>query len=192
MPCYIYPDLGVVFVRVPKTGSTSVRGQFLGKPLPEHRIFGPIPEKYRYLKSFAYVRHPTERFASAIAMFRKHKTMLWSDDAGRFARTICANSVIDLLDDERVRPGKNNYFELLKLHAIPMTHEHFGLELVERIFRFESFKTEWAELAGFMGVPAPTLVHVKSGKREKPTFTEAEEDRIRRFFAADFERFDYD
>lgn len=190
MPCYVHPSKNVVFVRVLKTGSSSVRRQFFGKPLAKDRIFGPIPKQYRHLKSFAYVRHPVDRFASAIVMFKKHKT-IDSPRAQKFAQTLCADSLLDLLEDERVQIGKSDYFRLLKLHAIPMTHEHFGLDLVKRIFRFERFETEWVELARYIGVPAPALIHAKSSKHHKPTFTNTEEDRIRRFFAADFERFNY-
>lgn len=185
MPSYYYHDPDCYYVRVPKTGSTSVTRAFFGKPFS--RTFGPIPETWRG-RSFAFVRHPVDRFYSAVAMFRTHKTKTLSETYWRDRLT--PRLAIELVKADAVEIGKADFWQLCKLHLIPMTHEHFGLDRVEKILRFERFAEEWIALARYLEIETPPVRCLKYAKStvERDPDVDAE---IRELFAADFETFGY-
>lgn len=183
MPSYFYDKISVVFVRVPKTGSTSIERAFLPEmPPPIYRFSGPPPEYLHGMKSFAFVRHPVARFASAMAMFNPEFDMMLN-----------VNYVLGLLDDDRIPCGTDTKLQRLKLHTLPMSHAHFGLGSIKRIFRFEHFDSEWQRLAAYLEVPAPPIVHLNASDRniDKPSFAEYEVRAIQNYFQADFQMFGY-
>lgn len=183
MPTYYYADRDIAFVRVPKTGSSSIMQAFLPeKPLPEHRIFSPIPCTLQPQKSFAFVRHPIQRLASAIAMFR----------ARSFGAGLDLEQIFSILNDDEIGIDKNTSESLLKLHIIPMTHNHFGLEHVERIFYYEIFPQEWMRLANYLNVDPPQIMLLgPSSIGLRPNFTKAEQAKIKQVYHDDFEHFGY-
>ena len=66
MPAYYYADRDLLFVRVPKTASASIMA-VLGKPSERLAAVDPARLGDSHL-SFAVVRDPVARFASALGM----------------------------------------------------------------------------------------------------------------------------
>lgn len=184
MVSYLFGEpLNCAFVRVPKTGSTSVI-QGLLKPLHGPGLDvrdGPVPSEWR-VKSFAFVRNPIDRVISCLSMFndRKHmrkrgsKVELTLQDIVRIARS------------ESGCPTINH----IKLHAIPQTSDYFGLDRLDRLFRFEQFEKEWSALADFLSINEPGIIH-RNRSKNRVVLKDNDIDLIRDFYREDFEVLGY-
>lgn len=187
----IYDNPRCVWVRFPKTGSTSVKhGFFSGRP-PDKRL-DHIPDGYGNYRTFTVVRNPYSRMASILSMFRNHKSAKTPEEiALREALTV--EQIISILKNPDIDPKRvkqSNYFERLKLHALPMTAvpEVLG---VNRVFRFETFPEMWKGLAAYLGVSEPNLLHLKN-KYPKIDLTVADRNAVADYYREDFEAFGYD
>lgn len=191
MPTYIHTKEKYTFVRIPKTGSTSVKQAFFGKKFK--RVFGPIPKEYAHYKSFTFVRHPFDRIVSIITMFKNLpcSKINKSNHSYRFLKNLNTDKILQLLQDDDIGIEKNTPYEELKLHALPMSHAHFSLENVDRIFKFEQFIKNWEELAEYLEVNTPKRVHRKRNSYEKLPLTEEEKEKIYNYYIKDFMQFEY-
>ena len=191
MPSYLYNDPRAVFVRVPKTASTSItRSLWDRKPIAG--VFGSIPGAWLGMKSFAFVRHPVDRVLSVIRMFSVHKTARTPHEI-LFRQTISIESVCRIVANDAIPPSKANYLDLLKLHALPATHAHFGLDRVDKVYRFEDLSGAWLDLCDWLEVPRRPLQHLKTyenGLTVTPSIEELE--LIHATYCSDFEAFGYD
>lgn len=165
MPVYQYDDLQLMFVRVPKTASSSIMS-VLPKPTKRHML--PV-HVYSDYKSIAVVRNPIERFASALGMFSKRQGTTF-DDAKRLSYGIG-----DLT---------------ASVHFLPMMHEHFMLTSVRAVYRYEELSDKWGEMLDFMGVPEVELPHVKESY-DPVVLTDTQVDWIKLRYASDFVTFVY-
>lgn len=188
MAAYLYRELGVVFVRVPKTGVTSVTRGMLPTPSDE-RFSGPVPDHWAHLRSFACIRHPYERMRSALDHFRHHK-LARSPEEIAIRKTLDAHAVLDIVADDAIPITGPDYLARLKMHALPMTHESLGLDRVTKLFKSDDFPAMWARVAKWLDVPKPALAHQKRA-RSRTELTREERRAVRNAYAADFERFGY-
>ena len=187
MVAYLFEDPDVAFVRVPKTGSSSILQAFF-RQKPKAKWDGCLPPKdvWNYDRSFAVVRNPIDRMRSCVAMFtaRGHAPEY---DCPKGWQTPTVEQIIELVAYGGVRPSKTGYLNVLKMHAIPQTHPYFALECVDRLFLFEDvFVDGWAKIADFLGVLEPEQLHINASKNLR-SFTLEQERMIKEFYAADFE-----
>lgn len=182
MPTYYYEDRDLYFVRVPKTGSASIMS-LLGKPtksywdaphFPTHSLEALSPTEP--IKTLAFVRHPVERFRSALGMWRRRLGTLEVADALVMAS-------IDPPEDPK---------DKAVVHFTPMTHPHFGIKYICPVYRYEDLQDVWPLLSLRLGLPTGTqLPHLRE-EYTKPDLTKHEEELVRARYAVDLHTFWYD
>lgn len=189
MTAYMYANPRCAFVRIPKTASTSIMEAFFDKSTA--KADGPLPSKrmWSYTKSFAFVRHPVSRFRSIKAMFAE-RGLLPRYEAPKEWRDPTTEQILELVDNRDYRLSKVNYLEVMKIHAIPMTHGYFSLDKVERIFRYEKMDEEWDNLAGYLGVEPPNMNALNVSKIPVE-LTKEEINMIQDFYKEDMKVFRY-
>ena len=75
MSILVYSQPRCAFVRVRKTGSTSIiQGLLGGREAAVRLPPGELPEDFDERFSFGFVRHPLDRAMSALAMFSDYPT----------------------------------------------------------------------------------------------------------------------
>lgn len=191
MTAYMYSDPRCAFVRVPKTGSTSIMNAFFGKPTA--RADCPLPSKefWNYEKSFAFVRHPLDRFISVMSMFLQRGANIYGEfDVPKGWSTPTTNQILDLVNDNKFKLSKVNYLETLKIHALPQSHDYHSLSTVDRIFKYEGMSTVWDELAIYLNIDAPNMVRLNTSYYAVQ-LTDAEIDTVQDFYKKDYRAFKY-
>jgi hypothetical protein len=152
-------------------------------------IYGPIPDQWLYLKSFACIRNPFDRFASCLHMFKTYKTK--TREELYFQKSLTAQKVIDIIENKSIPINRDNYFTKLKLHAIPMSSDYFSLGKVDKIFRFEYFENEWANISNFLKIDkTPPLIHERKTDN-KSLLSPSEKALVHDYFKNDFDEFGY-
>lgn len=188
MTCYLHKKFGVVYVQVHKTGSTSIKRGMLGEA--DDFRSGAIQADWRdCYRSFAVIRHPYERMRSVIDHF-KYQRKIKSQKELDAKNSINAHAVIDVLFDDSIAIGRRDYFERLKKHCLPLTHEYYSIHLVDQIFRSDDFAVMWRDLAKWLNVKPPRLMHKKRA-RHRTELSRAEKRAVRSAYAEDFERYGY-
>lgn len=189
MTAYYFPDSRCAFVRVPKTASTTIMDVFFGKATA--KADGPLPSKefWSYDKSFAFIRHPVERFRSIKAMFLE-RGMLPRYDAPKEWKEPTTEQILDLVRDKRYKLSKANYQEVLKIHAIPMIHPYFSLNKVDKIFRYEDMEEEWIKLADYLGIQPPPM-NMLNVSKIPVVLTDEEIKMVQDFYKEDLKTFNY-
>ncbi len=191
MSCLRYQDPRCVFVRVPKTGSTSIiRGLLGGKENAVEICRTGFPERWEHLFSFAIVRNPYDRFVSAYRMF-EHKNYRKEPVSG--CSTFGFELVVRALEDESLSHLGTSLGQRLKRHFLPMSHEFFGLDRVDYLGRFEHFDETWSTLTRKLGLPEAKVTHERKADRQsyRSFFTAATRSEFERLFREDLERFEY-
>lgn len=163
-----------LYVAIPKTATRSTREMFFGKPdITSIGMNVPMGNK-----SFAFVRHPVERFQSAYSMI-----------VDRFRRTTFSR-ILQIIDDPEVVIGKGHTDSWIKLHTIPMSDCGFGPDSVELLLRFEKLEEGWDRLAEYLDVPRPKSIWQRSDYPTKK-LTAGEREVIEHRFRRDIEAFQY-
>jgi hypothetical protein len=149
-----------VLIHVPKTGGTSIRKGVWQKRY-EGPVFGAIPDSWRGLFTFAFVRHPLDRFVSAWRMFTcgtaNEPDWRMPADARPLSIEEFGEIVFDdgIIFDER----RSTFEERIRHHTIPQTHPFNCLDEAEFVGRFERLEADFAHVARRVGA-AETLPHM--------------------------------
>lgn len=186
----VYDNPECVWVRFPKTGSTSIKHGFFGGSAPDKRL-NYIPDEYSNSRSFTVVRNPYSRMASILSMFRNHKSAKSVEEID-FREALTVEQIISVLENTDIdpKPAKDgNYFERLKSHALPMTAVP-EVHKVQKVLRFENFLEMWKSLSLYLNVPEPPLAHRKN-EYPKLELTAADRNAVADYYREDFEVFDY-
>lgn len=178
-----------VWIRIPKTGTTSIRNAFFGACAKERR-FSSIPIEWKPIKSFTVVRHPYARLASVLSMFKTHRAAK-SPEELEFKNTLSIQKIIRIVDDPNIKPAMHPYFCRLKSHALPLTSELIGINDAEQIFKFEHFDLTWFGIAEYLAVREPELIHEKIN-HDRIELTTNDKRLIADYYRRDFEEFGYD
>ncbi len=134
-------DPDCLFIHIPKTGGSTIRrGLWSGRY--EGPAFGKFEEDWPKLYSFAFVRHPLDRFVSAYCDFTQIRNFQISIED--FADIVMDDSIV--YDETR-----SNRKERVRHHCIPQTHAFNCLTLAQDIYRFEDFEEEVQRLGAKVG-----------------------------------------
>jgi hypothetical protein len=193
MSNFLLRDPDCVLIHIPKTAGTSIRkGAWQGRY--EGPVHGSIPEDWKRFPSFAFVRHPLDRFISAWKMFTQgtRNEPSWSLPADARPLTLVefAEIVFDesILFDERRR----SFEEKIRHHTMPQTHSFYCLREAEFIGRFEFLERDFALIANRVGLQA-SLPHLHATEHRgwKEYLWGPLLDRCKAFYADDFRELGY-
>lgn len=193
MSNFLLRDPDCVLIHIPKTAGTSIRkGAWQGRY--EGPVHGRIPAEWQPYPSFAFVRHPFDRFISAWKMFTQgtRNEPSWSMPADARPLTLAefAEIVFDetILFDERRR----SFEEKIRHHTMPQTHPFYCLNKADFVGRFESLERDFALMANRVGLQAslPHLHATEHGGWEEQLWG-ALLDQCKEFYADDFRELGY-
>lgn len=183
-----------VLIHIPKTGGTSIR-KGLWQSRYDGPTFGEIPDEWRHLFKFAFVRHPLQRLVSAWKMFTEgaRGDPQWSLPTD--ARALSLAEFVDIvLDESIIFDGRRQTFEeRIRHHTIPQTHPFNCLHLADHVARYECYDREVREICRRVGLaaPAPPRMHVTTAVPWHVALKGAELARLAAFYAEDFARLGY-
>ena len=164
MVAILFEHPRAVMVRIPKTGSTSiVRGIFGGVREGDVKHHGPIPLSWQQHYCFAFVRNPFERMVSAFFMFQSYPVK--NAEERTFRDHLSLHSLMDVIQDDSIPLDKREYFSKLRVHSLPMTHSHFGLDSVDEIFRFEDYSESSKRLCQKLKIETIEVPHFRKKNR---------------------------
>ena len=180
-----------VFLRIPKTGSTSVINGLLGgkEAAVDIRRDG-FPVEWQSCFVFAMVRNPFDRLVSAFKMFRGKN---FKRDPLYGCSRLSLALILRLVEDDEKPVTGDDLHARLKRHTIPMTHPYFGLSYAGYVGRFENFEYEWEHLSRLLAVPKRPMPHLR---RSKPgdyrrCFSDRDKAVATRIFDRDLRTFEY-
>jgi hypothetical protein len=153
----------IVFIHVPKTGGTSISRFLYNRNLPHYtaefayRTFGASIRAYR---SFAIVRHPTERLVSAykMALFGGTDIVAYSRYWRSRLRGLGAfETFVDFVAESRLR-GAALPEELHDQASFILDSE--GLVMVDRLFSLDAHRGLSPDLCRWLRMPPPPRLNV--------------------------------
>lgn len=189
-----FEDPSCVFIRVRKTGSTSiVRGLLGGVGNTAEMVTGaPFPPQWDGLFTFAFVRNPFERLVSCLAMFRSHPVE--TEAEADLRKRLDLHTLLDVVEDDAIDFTGPDYRSKMRLHALPMSHPSYHLDRADFVGRFESFDDDYLRVAARLGRSGAEVPHHRQGPAERdyrPQFDAALRGRAEEVFAEDLQRFGY-
>lgn len=142
-------DPDCVMIHIHKTGGTTIRrhlwqGRFSG------RAFGETRPEWQGLYTFAFVRHPLDRFVSAYSYFSQQRGF---DGTIEDFAEITLNTTIDHTGT------RSSKAEIIRHHTIQQTHRFYCLTSADDLYRFEDFDNEIARLAEKTGLKYKKIPH---------------------------------
>jgi hypothetical protein len=170
MSIFLFDSPDCVFIRVRKTGSTSVvRGLLGGKRRAAVTSRdGRWNTAFDGQFTFAFVRNPFERMVSALRMFRDYKAASFYNPAAlceaRMRRRLDLAMVMDVIEDDTIPLDRGTWLSKLRLHALPMTSPFYHLEKADFIGRFETFAEDYGRIADRLGIAIEAVAHERKGK----------------------------
>lgn len=192
MSLFLLKNPDAVFIHIPKTGGTSIR-----QGVWQRRYNGPhaeLPKSAEGLFTFAFVRHPLDRFVSAWKMFTEGAVGVGSSDWTRKHRAkIPIKNFLETTLDDSVSPlDRTTLAGRIRHHTIPQTHPANLLYLANFVGRFESIEQDFAIIKSKLSIQAD-LPHMRktehqSYRDELPAFVI---DQLAVFYADDFEQLNY-
>lgn len=191
MPAIIYEKPKCMFIRIPKTGSTSiVQGLFQSS-----NKFNIIKSNLEYPKemdslfSFAFIRNPYQRIISSLLMFRNYPVK--NDFELEIRSRLTLKSIMEIVENKDITLKGNNFVSKLKVHTIPMTHPFLMLDRAKYIARFENFQEEYKFLADKLNIEVATIPHFRKNKQYdyRDFFTIKEKQKFENLYKTDIEKF---
>lgn len=179
-----------VFIHIPKTGGYTIRKGIWGS-----RYDGPYTGEWKDewddLFSFAFVRHPLDRFVSAYNMFTN------GTNVKRSPRNIGMG--IDMFATKTMYDNDAHVTQSIKHHTIPMTNPINFIHKAKHIGRYERFEADLEAIKKELGINdswIPTYnVSQKYGNWNKIIKEEMSTDILEsliEFYREDFKEFNYD
>lgn len=115
-------------------------------------VFGRIPQEWRGLYSFTFVRHPLDRAVSAFADFVQLRG--FRGTVGDFVDVIIDDSIpysdVNGASSEAVRKNKSEI--AIRHHTIPQTHPFNCLKEASFVGRFENYRDDLETILQTVGL----------------------------------------
>ncbi len=137
---YLKPPIHAVFIHIPKTGGSSIRSVAY-KQYASAACHEDIPANWPRERSFAFVRHPMDRFVSGWAYTGK----------------LDFEYLLKLLCDNNVSPRSASKEGVAKHHLLPQTHPFYYLFRAKHVGRFETFQESFEEICHKLEIPSMVL-----------------------------------
>ena len=193
MSNFLLKNPDCVFIHIPKTAGTSIR-KGVWKSNYEGPTFGDIPSEWRGLFSFAFVRHPLQRFVSAYNMFTEgakgDKAWRLPDDA----RPLSVAEFLDIVTDENIiyDARRKTFEEKIRHHTIPQTDPFNCLHLAKFIGRQENFDKDFETICQKIGIQAKApMMHTTTPTPWNTLLKGEVLDRCIEYYKEDFEQLSY-
>lgn len=144
---------GVVFVHVPRTGGTSISQALYGRNLPHLSMAyyqALAGDKLAELPSFAVIRDPVDRLASAYRFIRAGGTSIIASsryDPYGLAKAPSFDAFVRII---AAQPDCRKAYDTLRPQAAFVTGED-GRVLVDRLFAFDDLRNGHPELRAWVG-----------------------------------------
>lgn len=185
MSVFLLKDPDCVFIHVPKTGGSTIR-QGLWKARWQGPVFGHVPNAWRDLFAFAFVRHPLERFVSAYADFSQLRGFKGS-----------VEQFLEIATDENVAYDghRRSQAEDIRHHTLPQTHPFNCLDAANYVARYEDYEVELRRLLELVGAEVPSGLPRLRATRHcgwRDVLSGAALQRALDFLLPDFEQLGYD
>lgn len=148
----------VLFNHIPKNAGMTIRKGFFGTKNLE-KVERQNLSKDDLKRSFAFVRHPLDRFASGL---RYAIQSGWVDEKA---------AVPVVLDLARAKPldfTQGTDEVKIQQHFFPQTHRLNDLLKTEYVGRFEQLDQQWSWICKCLGIPPKSLRHLNSTQKKGP------------------------
>ncbi len=201
MPLFHLNKPPCLFAHLPKTGGNSIRNVVFGGDYDGPWFGEELPESWRELFSFGFVRNPFDRLVSAWKMFTEGtEDDAWHLPEGGAIELSLADTIRLGLNPEAqfghslyngIRPTPLTRF---KNHILPQSHPYHGLQHVQFIGRFERLREDFQTVADRLDlqvreIPRSNWTRRRGSYRD---YYDAETRQLAtRFLADDLERFGY-
>lgn len=192
MSILLFADPACVFIRIGKTGSTSVvKGLFGGaRKAAVISKDGSWQKEFEGFFTFAFVRNPFDRLCSCLRMFRQAPARDAND--AQLRRSLTLDVLMDILEEASPHEeiGLRNK---IRGHSLPMSTAGLHLDRCDFLGRFECFERDYRQVAGRLGLSVAAVPHERStGSHDyRPLFSPAQRARAERIYAEDLARFGY-
>jgi len=195
------------FVHVHKCAGTSMRKTLWGNNLGLMVInTGHPPYKWWHIRSasvdlsskfsFAFVRNPWDRLASAYKGARLNisfeEFISLAMDDGLPDRRYAGPAI--KLNTQLRKHVKRRRLIGLRLHTRPYHHQNYMLDRVKFIGKFENIAEDWAYVMEQIGKPEIDLPHINVSKRTvsyKSMYTPETRDTVAKYYADDIAKYGY-
>ena len=151
-----------MFIHIPKTAGRSIRmgvwnGQYEGP------FFGKLPEELERYFKFAFVRNPFDRICSVHRMFS-----MGSQNSANYKRSwkpdpnLDLASILDIVENDSIifDERRASFEEIIKHHAIPMTHPFNALDQADFVGKYETLADDWQSICRKINLEYQTLPHM--------------------------------
>jgi len=178
----------LIFIHIPKTGGTSIEYALTGKEKSQHKTISDFETEYpdlikKYFK-FTVVRNPWDRLVSGFFYYKSGGNQSKKDKA--FATKYGCNfkSFVEQIDSFDSRHFLNKQLTYINIG---------GINVMDRILRFETLSADFKKLAIKLNIQQITLNTLRQSKHKH--YTEYYDDKTREIvakkYAQDIEYFDY-
>jgi hypothetical protein len=176
------------FLRIPKTGSTSIIRSLFGgieQATLKLRSQGPdliLSERFY----FSFIRNPIDRFRSGLVMFRHYKSDPPLDEV--IGKKLSVETACRIATDPAIDPFGTDVLSKCKLHLMPYTSGPFDILACDFIGTTCRFARDFRHICRHLGLETVDQIpHYRSQEycRDGTTFSPWEAEMIRRTYADD-------
>lgn len=192
MSNFLLKDPECIFIHIPKTAGTSIR-KGVWKEY-EGPVFGHIPKEWSHLFSFAFIRHPLQRLASAYNMFTQGAT---GDSTWKLpldARPLSIKDFIDIVTDENIiyDERRKTFEEKIRHHTIPQTDDFNCLKHAKFVGRFENIDRDFSYIVKRLNIKRDLpKIHTTTACQWQDIFKEESLEHAIEYYKEDFKLLEY-
>ena len=193
MSIWVFNEPPATFIRIRKTGSTSIVKGIFKRRGEQHTLENcTFQPEWRSGLVFTFVRNPFDRLVSCLQMFQNYPVKSKAERCLR--EQLDLRSIIEIAENDDISLFENNFISKLRLHAVPMTHWSYCIHEAKFVGRFENFDADCETVLELLEIPIPdSIPHLrKSQSRDyRMYFTSDSRSKAESVFAEDLKTFEY-
>lgn len=190
MSTFIFDDPKAAFIHIPKTGGLTIRKGIWGGRYDGPYV-GEWKEEWDKLFSFAFVRHPIDRFVSAFYMFTEGTNVK--------SKPRNPNMSVDLFADRAFYSTDYDVTHSIAHHTVPITHPINNIDKADFIGRYERFESDLKAIKVHLGIDDPWIPKFNVSQRYatwkqvvKKEMSPGTYNQLLDYYHDDFVEFDYE